>query len=93
MLPLQTVHENRIYCVKIHCGPDYPKRPPIVSFQTRINMACVKENGEVDPSKCSVLAQWKPHFTLAVLLTELRKEMGSPTNRKTAQPPEDTTYT
>jgi ubiquitin-conjugating enzyme E2 variant len=55
-------------------------------------MSCIKENGEVDPSKCSVLAQWKPHFSLEVLLTELRKEMGSPANRKTTQPPEGTTY-
>ncbi|KAJ5221719.1 ubiquitin-conjugating enzyme/RWD-like protein [Penicillium citrinum] len=27
--PPHSVHENRIYSVNIHCGPDYPDNPPI----------------------------------------------------------------
>ena len=44
----QTVHEGRIYQLKLFCGKDYPDNPPSVRFQTRINMTCVNpENGVV----------------------------------------------
>ena len=76
----------------IRCGPEYPRMPPTVFFQTRINMGCVKEDGHVDATKCSVLQQWKPQFTLEVLLMELRKEMAKPANRSAAQPAEGSSY-
>jgi len=45
---LQTVHEGRIYQLKLFCDTDYPDKPPTVRFQTRINMTCVnKETGLV----------------------------------------------
>ena len=44
----QSVHENRIYSVKIHCGPDYPDVPPEISFTSKINLPCVDQrNGKV----------------------------------------------
>lgn len=44
----QTVHEGRIYQLKLFCGKDYPDNPPTVRFQTRINMSCVNlETGVV----------------------------------------------
>merc|ERR1712181_124761 len=80
--PRSTVFENRIYCLEIICGQNYPKQAPDVMFTTRINMASVLPTGKVDPSKCAVLAQWKPHFTLENLLVEIRKEMSSQANRR-----------
>lgn len=48
LLALQTVHEGRIYQLKLFCGQDYPDNPPNVRFQTRINMTCVNpETGVV----------------------------------------------
>jgi ubiquitin-conjugating enzyme E2 variant len=44
----QSVHENRIYSVKMHCGPDYPDIPPEISFTSKINLPCVNaQNGKV----------------------------------------------
>lgn len=44
----QTVHEGRIYQLKLFCGKDYPDNPPSIRFQTRINMTCVNaESGAV----------------------------------------------
>merc|ERR1712216_176426 len=86
--PHSTVFENRIYCLQITCNQDYPKRPPVVRFKTRINLQSVNDRGNVDPSKCAVLAQWKSHFALENLLVEMRKEMSSQANRRTQQPPE-----
>ena len=37
----QSVHENRIYSLKIHCGSDYPDVPPEVTFISKVNLPCV----------------------------------------------------
>ena len=52
---MQTAFENRIYCVAINCGPQYPDAPPEVRFRTRINMHAVDSNGMV-----SVASYWGP---------------------------------
>lgn len=44
----QTVHEGRIYQLKFFCGLDYPDKPPLVRFETQINMSVVNyETGVV----------------------------------------------
>lgn len=107
----QTVHEGRIYQLKLFCGKDYPDNPPTVRFQTRINMTCVNQesgmvsdllhirkiclkkahawkNDQVEPSLFPMLANWQREYTMEDILTQLKKEMMSPQNRKLAQPPE-----
>lgn len=37
----QSVHENRIYSLKIVCGDKYPDEPPEVTFISKINLPCV----------------------------------------------------
>ncbi|KXN74409.1 UBC-like protein [Conidiobolus coronatus NRRL 28638] len=91
--PLHTVHENRIYSLKIHCDEQYPDRPPLVSFLSKINLTCVNPaNGQVDNTKVGCLNGWKREYTLETVLTELRKEMIAPQNKKTPQPPEGTLF-
>ena len=87
--PPNTVHEGRICQLKLFCGKDYPDNPPTVRFQTRINMTCVnQETGVVEPSLFPMLANWQREYTMEDILTQLKKEMMSPQNRKLAQPPE-----
>ncbi|KAF1874514.1 hypothetical protein Lal_00029941 [Lupinus albus] len=87
--PPGTVHEGRIYQLKLFCGQDYPDNPPSVRFQTRINMTCVnQETGVVEPHLFPMLANWQRECTMEDILMQLKKEMTSPQNRKLAQPPE-----
>lgn len=52
----QSVHEGRIYQLKLFCGKEYPENPPTVRFQTRINMSCVNhETGVVSSIKKCML--------------------------------------
>jgi ubiquitin-protein ligase len=37
----QSVHEGRIYQLKLLCDKDYPDKPPTVRFHSRINLTCV----------------------------------------------------
>lgn len=41
--PGHSVHQNRIYSLKIQCGPNYPDEPPTVWFLTRINLPSVNQ--------------------------------------------------
>lgn len=91
--PPGTVHDGRIYTLRIHCDNSYPEAAPKVWFRSRVNQACVDQrDGRVDPSKFPVLGGWKREYTLETVLTELRRDMASASNRKLAQPPEGTVF-
>lgn len=91
--PPGSVHDGRIYTMRIHCGKDYPDRAPTIWFRSKINMVCVdQKDGRVDPTKIPALAHWRRDFTLETVLTELRRDMVSPQNKKLPQPPEGSTY-
>jgi ubiquitin-protein ligase len=47
---------------------------------------------QVDPRYFSMLAQWRREYTMENILTELKKEMASPPNRKLQQPAEGSTF-
>lgn len=61
--PGHTVHQNRIYSLRITCGPQYPDVAPEVWFLTKVNMPSVNPtNGKVShaaasPRLCSV-GEW-----------------------------------
>ncbi|KAJ6558987.1 UBC-like protein [Mycena sp. CBHHK59/15] len=90
--PGHTVHENRIYSLKITCSESYPDAPPAVQFLSRVNLPFVSGNGTIDPARLPVLAGWSRASSLETLLVEIRKEMASPSNRKLPQPPEGSMF-
>ncbi|KAG8504046.1 hypothetical protein CXB51_002363 [Gossypium anomalum] len=70
----KTVHEGRIYQLKLFCDKDYPEKPPSVRFHSRINMTCVNhETGVVEPKKFGLLANWQREYTMEDLLTQLKR--------------------
>ncbi|RMZ80460.1 hypothetical protein DV737_g2973, partial [Chaetothyriales sp. CBS 132003] len=76
--PPHSSHENRIYSVNIHCGDEYPDKPPALQFNSRINIPCVdQKTGKVDPSKLPCLAHWKRDYTMETILIELRRSVAA----------------
>ncbi|KAH6678680.1 ubiquitin-conjugating enzyme [Halenospora varia] len=91
--------ENRIYSLKMHCGDEYPDKPPTIQFVTRINLPCVNQkNGVVDPEGLDCLKHWKRDFTMETVLMALRKHMLEAWNKaerkkqNLPQPQEDSRY-
>ncbi|EMD00964.1 hypothetical protein BAUCODRAFT_61103 [Baudoinia panamericana UAMH 10762] len=91
--PPHSVHENRIYSLKIHCGSEYPDMPPEVTFISKVNLPCVDQrNGKVDLTKLPSIANWKRDFTMETILIEIRRFMAAPANKKIPQPAEGTNF-
>ena len=63
-----------------------------MKFTSKVNMTCVSPTGEIDKSKFAPFMSWSPKMTMEGVLTELRREMAAPHNRKLPQPPEGSCY-
>jgi len=89
--PPGTTFENRIYSVSITCNDLYPDTPPVVRFNTQVNMGAVEKNGAIKQN-WGVLGSWKREYTIETILDQLRRDMASSSNRKLGQPAEGATY-
>ena len=74
--PPHSVHENRIYSLKIRCGEHYPDAPPEVTFVSRVNAPCVDaRDGKVDLGKLPNISTWKRDYTMETILIEIRRSV------------------
>jgi ubiquitin-conjugating enzyme E2 variant len=75
--------------LSIYCGPDYPEKPPSLTFSNKVNIPSVNQaNGRVEG--LGLLKAWKNTTTIESLLVALKNEMMA--NKGLKQPPEDAYY-
>eukprot|EP01083_Nonionella_stella_P148329 469299_1 len=65
---------DRIYSLKIKCGPGYPDDPPQFKFVQKVAMPCVNNSGVVDFKKVNNY-NWHRESYLFEALLAIRKEM------------------
>lgn len=72
--PSNSVHQNRIYSLRLFCGDRYPDAPPEIWFLTKVNLPCVSPtDGKVNPAAFAPLARWRRDYNLESVLVELRR--------------------
>lgn len=70
--PQNTNLGDRIYSLKIKCGPRYPDEAPLVQFVTKINMPGVDQtNGKVT----GIMRSWNRKNTIMDYLITIRQAM------------------
>ena len=85
--PSGTPYANGLYTVKITAGPDYPIQPPVVKFETKINLPSVNQkSGEVEGKNFPVIGKWVSTTRIIDILTALFNEMK--VNKNLPQPKE-----
>jgi len=87
--PQNTPLGEYIFNIKIHCGKEYPDKPPTLKFVDKINMDCIDPQGNVT-NKLPILAQWKRDYQIKDILYQLH-EMMTPAS-KLKQPTVGSTY-
>ncbi|KAI6650267.1 hypothetical protein LOD99_5946 [Oopsacas minuta] len=91
--PPKSTYENRFYTIKVTCAEDYPGKPPVVRFISKINMNGVNSHdGFLDPKYFPVIFHWRKEYTIKQILLEIKRTMGEKSNSKMPQPPEGTNY-
>mmetsp|Transcript_16386 Transcript_16386/g.48914 ORF Transcript_16386/g.48914 Transcript_16386/m.48914 type:complete len:139 (-) Transcript_16386:49-465(-) len=88
--PVGSTYDNRFFGMRVTCGENYPKVPPAVKFENKINMNCVDQQGNLDVSK--VVPRWSYNCGIHTILSGIRHQMVQADNRRRPQPPEGTNY-
>ena len=82
--PPNTNFDNRIYMLTIFVGDNYPAAPPVIKFNSKINLPCVDQSNGSVTNKFHMFASWNPANTLEKVLIGIKNEMIN--NKKAAQP-------
>ncbi len=84
--------DGRLYELRVTAGPEYPLKPPVVRFVSRVNMAGVDQRTGDVTRDFPALSNWNRDMTLESVLVALKNSMNVPNNRRLPQPQEGATF-
>mmetsp|Transcript_10592 Transcript_10592/g.16050 ORF Transcript_10592/g.16050 Transcript_10592/m.16050 type:complete len:139 (+) Transcript_10592:67-483(+) len=84
--------DGQLYELRVTCGDDYPQRPPVVRFVTRINLTCVDQRTGMVTSELPAIANWNRSMSIESVLVAIKNLMTSPQNRRLPQPAEGSRF-
>lgn len=86
--PHGTPFDGRLYELRVTAGEEYPNKPPVVRFISRINLTNVNQStGEVTREFPAIM-QWNRNMTIESILVALKNSMTIPMNKRLPQPEE-----
>jgi len=74
--PVGSLYENGLYFIDIEFPNDYPLKPPIMKFQTKIYHPNIDKNGKI--CHPSLLDEWSPVFRIWEVLEIVIKLLAKP---------------
>lgn len=76
MGPKQSPYDGGMFCLNINLPPDYPFKPPKVTFKTRIYHPNVNRNGSI----CLdiLMTKWNPSCTISKVILSIRSLLADP---------------
>ena len=89
--PPGTTFDGNIYSLRVSVGENYPESPPVVVFESKVNLSCVDGSGNIKRD-FPALVNWSRHGTIEGVLVAIKNCMNSGPNRRASQPPAGSTY-
>ena len=90
--PPGSIHDGRLYELRLTAGPNYPNEPPVIRFISKINMSSVDQRtGDVSYNPPAFPA-WNRTMTLESALVNIKNAMNSSANRRLPQPPDGSRF-
>ena len=90
--PQNTPFDGRLYELRITAGEDYPNKPPLVRFVSKISLSSVNQStGEVTRD-FPAIQNWNRNMSIEGVLVALKNSMTTSFNRRLPQPPEGSTF-
>ena len=91
--PMGSPVEGRIISLLLHCGPNYPREEPTVTFQTKVNFPFVNGQGKGNFTGAHKISPPNASgYTIEGYLLKIRQYLAKPDHKKLPQPPDGTTY-
>jgi len=90
--PQGSIHDGRLYELRLTAGPNYPNEPPLIRFVSKINMASVDQSTGDIAFGPPTFPRWDKTSTLESALISIKNAMNSPSNRRLPQPPDGSRF-
>eukprot|EP01080_Neovahlkampfia_damariscottae_P004835 gene4835-8420_t len=89
--PHNTSFDSKFYSLRFVCDKEFPQKPPMFQFVSKVNLPFVDNKGNVIPEKFAILGKkYTEKVSFEDIIKEIKNEMVK--NKNLKQPQEGSTY-